>query len=217
MHTLERPVRDRRGRGEALAREDPDRSPKPGQAEPPRNRERVLSAALRLFTTCGFHATPTARISREARVSTGTLFHYFPDKNTLIDQLYLAIQREVAEAIRRQDDGTLPTKQRLERCLRGYISWGMANPEKVRFMDQFYNSPSIGEEVKNEAHREFQWLNDLSGAAIREGVLPDLPREFYWVMVPQILNGVLSLIASGDTGMSPDEIIGHGLGMIWNR
>jgi len=217
MHMVERPEPDHRRRGGARAREEPVRSPKPGQAGPSGNRDRILSAALRLFTTHGFHATPTSLISREARVSTGTLFHYFPDKNTLIDLLYLTIQKEVAEAIRRRDDGDLPTKQRLERCLREYISWGMANPEKVRFMDQFYNSPSIGEEVKNEAHREFQWLNDLSGAAIREGVLKDLPREFYWVMVPQILNGVLSLIASGSTGMSPDEITGHGLGMIWNR
>jgi len=188
-----------------------------GRGGPPGKRERILSAALRLFTSYGFHATPTSRISREARVSTGTLFHYFPDKNTLIDQLYLSIQKEVAEAIRKQDDGSLPTKQRLEGCLRGYIAWGVTNPEKVRFMDLFYNSPSIGEEVKNEAYHEYRWLFELSDAAVREGILKDLPHGFYTVMVMQILNGIIAVIASGDTGMSPDEIVRYGLGMIWNR
>ena len=180
-------------------------------------RERILAAALRLFTSHGFHGTPTSQISEEARVSTGTLFHYFPNKNTLIDQLYLSIQKEVVEAMRKNDDRSLPTKQRLEQCLRGFIAWGVAHPEKVRFMEQFYNSPSIGDEVKHQAYDEIRWLLEVSDSALREGILRDLPPRFYSVMVLQILNGILALIASGDTGLSPDEIIENGLEMIWKR
>jgi AcrR family transcriptional regulator len=217
MHGPERSAVRSGLRGKIRRHEEPDRSPAPDQARSSGNRGRILTAALRLFTSHGFHATPTAQISKEAHVSTGTLFHYFPDKNTLIDQLYLSIQREVAETFRKDDDPALPTKQRLGQCLRRYIAWGMANPEKVRFMDQFYNSPSIGDEVKNEAYHEFRWLFEVSDAAIREGFLRDLPIGFYSVMVLRILNGILALIASGNTGLSPDEIIEHGLDMIWKH
>jgi len=185
-----------------------------GRARAPEKRERILGAALRLFTTRGFHQTPTARISREAGVSTGTLFHYFPDKNTLIDELYLSIQREVAGAVRKRDDASLPVRDRLGRCFRAYLTWGVSNPGKVRFLSLFYNSPRIGEEVKKEAHREFRWLEELSLAAVREGAIRDLPREFYAVMIPQVLQGILLLIASGETGMSEEEIVESGLGMI---
>jgi AcrR family transcriptional regulator len=178
------------------------------------NRERILAVALRLFTSQGFHGTPTAQISREAGVSTGTLFHYFPDKNTLIDQLYLLTQREVAEAVRARDDAALTTGQRLERCFRGYIAWGVANPEKVRFFDQFYNAPSVGDQVKDEAHNEFRWLYELTGAAIREGVLRDLPLEFYFAVIPRILSGILELIESGKSGLTSEEIIQNGLDLI---
>ena len=204
-------------RGKARDHKGPDGSPVTDQPGSLGNRERILSAALRLFTTHGFHAAPTAQISKEARVSTGTLFHYFPDKNTLVDQLYLSIQKEVSEAIRKNDEPALPIKQRLEQCLRGYIAWGMANPDKFRFMEQFYNSPSIGDDVKNQAYQEFRWLFDLSDTAIREGILRDLPPGFHAVMVMRILNGILALIASGDTGMSSDEIIKNGLDLIWKR
>lgn len=52
-------------------------------------RERILRSALHLFTTQGFHATPTAaQISREAGVSTGALFHHFTDKATLTSEVY---------------------------------------------------------------------------------------------------------------------------------
>jgi len=180
-------------------------------------RETILATALMLFTTQGVDATPTAQISREAKVSTGTLFHYFPDKNSLIDQVYLSIKKDLAEAIRDNNDETLLTKQRLETCFRGYITWGVANPEKVRFLDQFYNSPGICDDVKHQAYNDFAWMLELGNAAVREGVLPDLPGEFHLVMFTQILNGILALIESGCPGMSQDEIIENGLAMLWKQ
>lgn len=179
------------------------------------NREKILATALQLFTLQGVDATPTAQISREAKVSTGTLFHYFPDKNSLIDQVYLSIKKELAEVVRSNDDPTQPTKERIEQCLRGYITWGMANPEKVRFLDQFYNSPSLGDEVKDQVNGEFAWMFELSNAAVREGILRDLPPEFHAVMISRVINGILTLTASNSAGMSGDEIIENGLAMLW--
>ena len=43
-------------------------------------REAILETALVLFTERGFYGTPTAMISREAGVATGTLFFYFKNK-----------------------------------------------------------------------------------------------------------------------------------------
>jgi len=183
----------------------------------PGNREKILATALRLFTAQGVDATPTAQISKEANISTGTLFHYFPDKNTLIDQLYLSIKKDLAEVFRTNDDETLPIKQRLNQCMWGYILWGVANPEKVRFLDQFYNSPSICDEVKCQASDDFVWMMELGKAAVREGLLRDLPCEFYKVMVARILNGIWSLIESGSSGLSQEEIIENGLEMLWNQ
>lgn len=178
------------------------------------NRERILSAALRLFTTQGFHATPTAQISREAQVSTGTLFHYFPDKNTLIDQLYLSIKKELAETLRANDDASLPVQDRLERYFRAYIDWGDAHREKIRFLEQFCNSPNIGDTVKQEVSQEFQWLPGLLDAAVREGILQDKPLMFHVVMASRIINGILVLIADGTSGLSRDEIIDGGLAIL---
>ncbi|MCX6700738.1 MAG: TetR/AcrR family transcriptional regulator [Methanomicrobiales archaeon] len=183
----------------------------------PGNREKILATALRLFTAQGVDSTPTAQISRDAGVSTGTPFHYFPDKKSLIDQLYLSIKKKLAEAIRSHDDETLPTKQRLGQCLRGYVAWGVENPEKMQFLDQMYNSPGLCEEVKCQAYDDFAWMLELGDAAVREGVLPDRPREFQVVMLSRILNGILTLIDSKKSGMSQDEIIENGLAMLWNH
>ena len=55
-------------------------------------REAILKTALNLFTERGFHNTPTSLIAKEAGVATGTLFHYFKNKEILINELYLHIK-----------------------------------------------------------------------------------------------------------------------------
>jgi AcrR family transcriptional regulator len=184
---------------------------------PPGNREKILGTALRLFTEYGVDATPTARISKEAGVSTGTLFHYFPDKDTLVGALYLSIKKEMAAAIRNNADPSLPTKQRIEKAIRGFIFWGAANPLRIRFIDQCYNYPGIGEDVQQEIYEEFSWMEGLMQAAISEGLLPDLPFEFHSTMLYQVMSGILSLIESGESGMTDDEIIDNGLAMLWKK
>jgi len=183
----------------------------------PGNREKILNTALHLFTTQGFHATPTSQICKEAGISTGTLFHYFPDKNTLFESLYLTIKREMAEVIRSHDDQNLEPRTRLEGCFQGFVTWGVSNPEKFLFVEQFCHSPSISEAVKTEAHAEFSWMTQIAEEAIHEGKLRDLPLEFYSVMVFQILFGVIKLINIGITGLSSKELICSGLDLIWDQ
>jgi AcrR family transcriptional regulator len=181
----------------------------------PGNRQKILATALWLFTEFGVDATPTARISKEAGVSTGTLFHYFPDKDTLVAALYVSIKKEMAASARDGDDPSLPTKKRIEKAIRGFILWGVANPLKVRFIDQCYSYPGIGEDVHEQIHNELAWMAGLVHSAIREGLLPDLPFEFHGTMLYQIISGILALIGSGASGMSNDEIIENGLAMLW--
>lgn len=181
------------------------------------NREKILDTALRLFTQYGVDATPTARISREAGVSTGTLFYYFPDKDRLVGALYLSIKKEMAGAARHDDDPSLPTKERIMQGMRGFIAWGVANPLKVRFLGQCYNYPGIGEDVHEQIYDELSWMAGLVTAAVREGLLPDLPFEFHATMLYQIMSGILALIESGGSGMANDEIIENGLALLWRR
>lgn len=209
--------RGRRGKAGTADRETGSRYPASLPESVHANREKILDTALRLFTLHGVDGTPTARISREAGISTGTLFYYFPDKNSLVNQLYLSIKKEMAGAIRRNDDMALPIRERIGQCVRGYVIWGVENPLKVRFLDQFYNYPGIGEDVQKQAFDEFSWMGDLIASAISEGLLPDLPWEFHAMMVYRITGGVLALIESGTTGMSIDEITEHGLAMFWKQ
>jgi len=61
-----------------------------------RSREQVLEAALQLFSTQGYRATSVRDIAALAKLSTGNVYHHFPDKETifrtLLDQYWAAIE-----------------------------------------------------------------------------------------------------------------------------
>jgi AcrR family transcriptional regulator len=59
-----------------------------------RSRRQVLDAALHLFSRQGYRATSVRDIAARADVSTGNLYHHFPDKESIFRELldeYMAI------------------------------------------------------------------------------------------------------------------------------
>jgi AcrR family transcriptional regulator len=52
-----------------------------------RSRRLVLDAALKLFSTQGYRATSVREIADAAGVSTGNLYHHFPDKESIFRTL----------------------------------------------------------------------------------------------------------------------------------
>jgi AcrR family transcriptional regulator len=72
-----------------------------------RSRRAVLDAALHLFAEQGYRATTMREIADRAKVSTGNVYHHFPDKETIFRDL-LGEYFEVAETHR------LPFRRALE-------------------------------------------------------------------------------------------------------
>lgn len=65
----------------------PRREPRQVRAE--LTRERILAAAAHVFTEYGYAAGTTNRIAERARVSIGSLYQYFPNKDAILAALLL--------------------------------------------------------------------------------------------------------------------------------
>ncbi len=61
--------------------------PRQPRADAQRNRERLLDAALKLFTTTKEEVTLSA-VAEEAGVGIGTLYRHFPTRDALVEALY---------------------------------------------------------------------------------------------------------------------------------
>jgi AcrR family transcriptional regulator len=96
------------------------------------DRERVIDAAVRLFSELGFDSTSLELIAETADVDRDTLADLVGGKA----DLYRAVMNRIADVqrIAGLDDaaGFVPTRQELERRVNAYMDFHMAHPEYLR-------------------------------------------------------------------------------------
>jgi AcrR family transcriptional regulator len=78
--------------------------PRPKRADARRNYEKVLTAAREAFAEGG-ESTALEEIARRAGVGIGTLYRHFPNRQALLEALYVDEVEEVCRSAAQLDDG----------------------------------------------------------------------------------------------------------------
>ncbi|MDD1690462.1 MAG: TetR/AcrR family transcriptional regulator [Methanoregula sp.] len=181
----------------------------------PDKQEAILATALTLFTERGFAGTPTSLISKEAGVATGTLFFYFRTKEDLIDTLYRRVKSEAAQAMCQGLDKEKTAKDKLRRLGKNAAGWGIQNPAKLKFMEQFAYSPFVSTSAHEEGMSHFLFLEDLVRDGIRNGEIRDVDPSGLFCIMASALSGLIAHALLTDDPAEREKIIGNGLDFIW--
>jgi AcrR family transcriptional regulator len=84
-------------------------------------RERILDAALDIFSNKGYHDTRLDEIVQESRTSKGSIYFHFPNKEklflALVDQFADLLEKRVTEAISKEAEGMGRVQAALESVL----------------------------------------------------------------------------------------------------
>lgn len=182
----------------------------------PDNREKILSTALGLFTERGFSGTPTSLISKEAGVATGTLFFHFPTKEDLVDTLYRQVKSEAARAMRNGLEKEPAVAGKLRRAGRNAVAWGVANPAKYTFMEQFAHSPFVSTSAHEEGLSHFLFLRDLVKEGIGGGRIRDSDPDLLISMLASSVSGLVATVSAEKDSRKRGKLIDEGLDIIWN-
>ncbi|MCL2559911.1 MAG: TetR/AcrR family transcriptional regulator [Turicibacter sp.] len=122
------------------------------------SKAKILTAALTLFRTEGFHGTSTAKIAKEAGVSNGTLFHHFKTKEELINTLYLQEKEAYKEYVLNELPDFSPTKKYMRTMWMRFLQHDLEHLERVTFNSMYANSPYIDSLSREEASRYFSFV-----------------------------------------------------------
>ena len=147
-------------------------------------RQELLSKCFDLFADRGYANVTTRQIAKELGVSTGTLYHYFPNKQVLFEQLAEQVCRQDVEAIANLDKSQ-PITERI-------IALGQLLIENQDYVVKQaaiwldFRHQLSAEEVKNNL--VFQQIDSRYDRAILELLdLKDLQQaRFIWTLVDGI-------------------------------
>ncbi len=105
------------------ARNGPAAAPEKKRVSQDERRAAILDAALDVFSENGFAAARLDDVAQKAGVAKGTLYLYFPDKESLFEELLRGIASPVLERFAALSaDQTIPAGVMLERILQVFAS-----------------------------------------------------------------------------------------------
>jgi AcrR family transcriptional regulator len=118
-------------------------------------RQRLVRAALELFTSQGYHPSTIPQIARRAGIAEGTIYRHFPGKQQLLNELYRGAARWATKLVREADRAGVSPRDKLARLGTLLVDGAAREPAVVRlFFFQDYSA--LLDEPSRTTAREFR-------------------------------------------------------------
>ena len=139
--------------------------------------ESIRNACIGIVLQTGFNGLRMADVAKAAGIATGTLYIYYPDKQSLVIDAFKKTKHEIAEALFR----FTPEGNEFTSVFRGwwfnYFHFAISNPDKILFAEQFLYSGLIPSAVVEETDRLFLPLDAFLVNAREAGLILRLDTE----------------------------------------
>ncbi|PYO97712.1 MAG: hypothetical protein DMD61_11760 [Gemmatimonadetes bacterium] len=118
-------------------------------------RERLVRAALELFTTQGYHETTTPQIAKKAGVAEGTIYRHFTGKQHFFNELYRAAARWATKLVRDADALKVGPREKLAELARELVAGAVREPAVARLFFVQRHDDLLDDESR-KAGRDFR-------------------------------------------------------------
>jgi len=178
-------------------------------------RERILTAAERIFARHGFFAAKVSDVAKDAGVADGTIYLYFKSKDDLLISLFERRMQQLNRALRAAIAG-LPPREQLRALIRTYLQLVADEPAEAEVLTiELRQSSKFMKEYDNPEFADFlRMLGGVIAAAQDDGTFataipPHIAARMIFGMLDELaLAWVLARtpsIAGGAPGTRPKK------------
>ncbi len=177
-------------------------------------REAILTAALELFATRGFHGTAVPLVAERAGVGAGTVYRYFASKEALVNEIYqrwkLTFSREV---LHRFPVGEPPRVQFIELWKR-MGKFSSEHKHVVEFLELQHHAPYL----TLDSLRIEQEVMDMIVRFVREAqakdALKQMEPDLIIALVTGAFAGLVKAAQNGTVNLTP-ELMAQTAECVW--
>ena len=161
-------------------------------------REDILDAATRLFAERTFAATPVPLVAAEAGVGTGTLYRYFPSKETLGNAVYQRAKgRFLAQAGQIGSEYDDP-RQLFAAWWKALFDFASSYPEDFAFLEHQQHAGYLDERSRELSAHVDQAVHEVLRGAQRQGAVRALDPAVLTALVFGAFVGIDRQARAGD-------------------
>lgn len=170
-------------------------------------RQKLLRAALELFTGEGFLASTTPVIAQRAGVAEGTIYRHFSSKEHLLNEVFRGTQRWATGVVKEVDgERALKARERLGRIARRFVETAERDPAGARMLfrrrdEQYLDPPS------RDAAREFrEAVQQVVASGKADGMVRAGPAELWTSIWLAIVAFIIERVAARDWTLDQPQV-----------
>ncbi len=103
-------------------------------------RESIIQAALKLFSSNGFHKTTIPDIAKSLGMSVGNLYNYFKSKDVLAKEIIKYTSEVLGQEIRAVNMLDISSKDKIKKIVELYFKMAQEKPEMIEYFLRVYLS-----------------------------------------------------------------------------
>lgn len=137
-------------------------------------RRAVLDAALELFSERTYGGTPIPLIAERAGVGAGTIYRYFPGKESLANAVYRECKLALQQYLSAAAHGAGSAREEFHRLWRGLWRFSQEQPKALRFLETHHHKRYVDRASRDVSDAVFRGTTDFirraqAAGAVRRG------------------------------------------------
>ncbi len=132
---------------------------------------------VRLVVEQGIQATPMSQLAKQADVAAGTIYHHFPSKEVLLNELYLELKKNFGEALMQKFVKSSSYRQKFELFLKNIFHFYKENEQAFLFSEQITRSTIISEETRGKGEEYYTPAIEFLIQGMKEHELKEMDIE----------------------------------------
>jgi len=162
-------------------------------------RAALIAAGRRLFGENGFRATSVEDLAREARVTTGALYHHFPTKTALFEAVFVQAHTDLMTASTKAAQGASDGIDELARGFDAFLD-GVLQPDVQRIL--IVDGPAILGLARytelDERYAHAESVHSLTAAAEAGTISIEDPETATRLLLGALTRGAMLIANSSD-------------------
>ena len=172
----------------------------------------ILEAARRTIGRFGFEGTTIDRVADEARIAKGTIYLYFPNKESLLHSAVVEGIRDLTLELARSDDPAKPPIERLTHLIKSMVKVQQSHEDffKALILDSRFVSYEPGDKRGEELRKVYlelvEYLACVLRSAAEHGAIRAMDPQLAALMLTEMMTAPLRrrLLALTDTPAETD-------------
>lgn len=200
-----------------MAEKDQDKTRVPQQQRSMETKQKIVAAAMKLFSEKGFHATNTKEIAKEANVAVGSVYSYYTDKMEIFKDALALFHERFTGILRGHGALQLNTSQNKRELIRDVIEIMIkAHEVDIGFHREMDIMALSYPEIKDMADKEMRFFYKFTARLLRSWQQETRIKDTDAAATVLILaaHGVVEAVAFGGTGISRERLIKESIDML---